>query len=956
MASEVERLVVALEAKVTQFNNALNKANRTAQTQLKRIESQFAQTNKKLTLNIGGLSAGAGAFGAALGANQIKQYADAWTEAGNKIKSTSVATGVQARSLSELNDLANKSRSGFTETVDLYTKLLRATKGVAQSEDEVAKATDIVNKAFKAGGAAASEQAAGILQLSQALGSGVLQGDELRSLRENSPLLAKAIADEFGTTIAGLKKLGAEGELTSDRVFKAILKAGPQVEKQFAATTATIADGFELVSNAATKFVGKLNDTTGAGNAVGDLLKDLATIIENFGSALDFAASVPGGKFLGWLNDVIQRFEPLHAAFNTLSDPKLGEAIEGLGKRNIAGDLAGSTKQILALFDAYRGGLETLSPDKLKAFDELRAKIAAGTVSAKEAKAAIAEIVGDDARLAAMAKAFDPLLEKLQEVVAAAKEAAGAILGISEGGRATGFAFKSASDQSNAATRKLFDDRSADAQRSSLEKEIETRTDEILAAAKAVGASITEAAARIQAQSEIASENAAKASDASTTSSMDLIKKFEGFRTQAYFDVNKYRVGFGSDTVTLSDGSIQRVTAGMTTTLAAANADLARRIQEFQAGIEGKIGADTFRGMSEQQQAALTSIAYNYGSLPDRIVEAIKTGNTETVYNAIKGLGGDNGGINQTRRSQEADLFLNGASTIDQADIKLREDHNKLIRDTIAALAEETATIGFETAAMGMSNAEREKARVIRETLLELEKQGIPITDELRAAVEAEAAARYGQVSAYDAAAAASDNLKQKQEDLLAVQEEIGGAFQDAFKGFISDLVHGKSATEALSDAVSRLADRLMDIALDQVFKAIFSGMGGGGGLLGGLLGFASGGYTGDGGTQKPAGVVHGKEFVVNARATKKNRRLLEAMNAGAPGYAQGGYVGRMAAGGGASAQPAAPTHVDARTKVINAFDAGSFLSEALNSTAGEKIMLNFVRARPGMFKSAIGG
>ncbi|TGS09320.1 phage tail tape measure protein, partial [Mesorhizobium sp. M4B.F.Ca.ET.190.01.1.1] len=112
-----------------------------------------------------------------------------WTEAGNKIAASAVVSGRSARSLDDLNKIATDTRSGLTETVDLYAKLLRATAGVAKNEQQVADATEIVNKAFKAGGAEASEQAAGILQLSQALSSGILQGDELRSIRENAPII-----------------------------------------------------------------------------------------------------------------------------------------------------------------------------------------------------------------------------------------------------------------------------------------------------------------------------------------------------------------------------------------------------------------------------------------------------------------------------------------------------------------------------------------------------------------------------------------------------------------------------------------------------------------------------------------------------------------------------------------------------------------------------------------------
>ncbi|MEG7790098.1 glycoside hydrolase family protein, partial [Listeria monocytogenes] len=87
--------------------------------------------------------------------------------------------------------------------------------------------------------------------------------------------------------------------------------------------------------------------------------------------------------------------------------------------------------------------------------------------------------------------------------------------------------------------------------------------------------------------------------------------------------------------------SIVKVTQGMTVTLEQANRDLERRIGEFQAGIKKAIGADAFNAMTEQQQAVLTSIAYNYGSLPDRIIKAIATGDAGAVYTAIKGLSND---------------------------------------------------------------------------------------------------------------------------------------------------------------------------------------------------------------------------------------------------------------------------------------------------------------------------
>ena len=246
--------------------------------------------------SLGGVVAG---VGAALGVDQIKDYADAWTEAGNELRAASEIAGVQTRSLEELNNLAADTRSGLTETVDLYSKLVRSASGVAKSENEIAIATATVNKAFKAGGATMQEQISGITQLGQALGSGVLQGDELRSLRENAPIIAQAIANEFDTTIAGIKKLGEEGKLTSDRVFKAIVDAADEVNAAFSKTNATIGDSFQQLQNRLTEYIGHMDQTYGITQTVNSILGALTNNIESVANAAAAAGVVLLAAFGG---------------------------------------------------------------------------------------------------------------------------------------------------------------------------------------------------------------------------------------------------------------------------------------------------------------------------------------------------------------------------------------------------------------------------------------------------------------------------------------------------------------------------------------------------------------------------------------------------------------------------------------------------------------------------------
>ncbi|UXT89775.1 tape measure protein [Agrobacterium pusense] len=300
MATDLERLVVQLSADVKGYQNALNRAQGITNRQARAIESRFARMNSNINASFRGMLAGSVAgIGGILGTREIVQYADAWTEAGNKIRAAATSAGVQARSLTQLKDGANEARTSFGDYVDLYARLIRSASGVAKSEQEIATATDIVSKAFKAGGASAQEQAAGILQLGQALGSGVLQGDELRSLRENAPILAQAIAAEFETTIADLKDLGAEGKLTSDRVFKAILNAQKPIEAQFKTTNATIADSFTRLNNDFTAYIGLADNSNGASAKLVEALNLLASNFSETADAVVAFSAVLIGAFTG---------------------------------------------------------------------------------------------------------------------------------------------------------------------------------------------------------------------------------------------------------------------------------------------------------------------------------------------------------------------------------------------------------------------------------------------------------------------------------------------------------------------------------------------------------------------------------------------------------------------------------------------------------------------------------
>lgn len=137
-----------------------------------------------------------------------------------------------------------------------------------------------------------------------------------------------------------------------------------------------------------------------------------------------------------------------------------------------------------------------------------------------------------------------------------------------------------------------------------------------------------------------------------------VLRELEGFKEEPYYDVNAYRAGYGSDTYTTADGQVIPVTKNSRVSREDAERDLDRRIrQEFGARARTTAGEawDTYNPL---QKAALTSIAYNYGSIPDRISDEVRSGDPQKVATAIMTLAGDNDGINRKRRIKESEMML----------------------------------------------------------------------------------------------------------------------------------------------------------------------------------------------------------------------------------------------------------------------------------------------------------
>jgi GH24 family phage-related lysozyme (muramidase) len=295
----------------------------------------------------------------------------------------------------------------------------------------------------------------------------------------------------------------------------------------------------------------------------------------------------------------------------------------------------------------------------------------------------------------------------------------------------------------------------------------------------------------------------------------------EGYRSSAYLDSdNRYRVGFGSSTTTGADGSVGTVSKGTTVNLEGAIRDLDRRIGEFQSAIKTNIGADRFNSFSPQQQAAVTSIAYNYGHLPERIVEALRHGTAAEIATAIRGLGGDRAGnlgagANRGRRNLEASTFEQanvalGANTQKQAE-DLAADQNAF-NDQIdrgnAALKQRTDELtrqaGLQGEALLLAQAQAaadEAERRLRDSFEKTNDERLKARKEALKLSEAEVAATRAAASAAVLTPQAStraqlDDLQRKVTDRTAERDSVR-ALADEMKS-IGDTTGAEKLTDSL--------------------------------------------------------------------------------------------------------------------------------------------------------------
>ena len=257
----------------------------TAQDQFSRLDARLDTLNGTLVKTAHYGTALAGAFGLVLPAlsNTVRAAigaADAVTTLKNQLKLSTSSAAEAGQAYTALFDIAQKSRVSFTELGTTFASISRAGQELGISQARLLTVTQSIGNAMAISGGSAQGMQAALVQLGQGLSSGTLRGEELNSVMEQSPRLAKALADGLGVPLGELRKLGETGQLTAEQVIVALEKAGPQLAKEIETSVMTVGQAMTVLGNAATKFVGEMDQATNASSNLAAGIKGIASAIE----------------------------------------------------------------------------------------------------------------------------------------------------------------------------------------------------------------------------------------------------------------------------------------------------------------------------------------------------------------------------------------------------------------------------------------------------------------------------------------------------------------------------------------------------------------------------------------------------------------------------------------------------------------------------------------------------
>lgn len=954
MAGSLGHLNIQLELDQVKFqsgiNNAQGRVKRFTDTTTKQLNNIERSMNSLNRVSANLFKAGIAGFGV----NQLKGFADGYTEIQNKLRLVESASISSSKGLNNVFDIALKTNQSINATSGVYQRFAQNAETLKISQAQIASLTETVSKAVAVSGASAGAADAALTQFGQALGSGILRGDEFNSVMEQTPALAKAIATGLGVTTGELRNMAKEGKLTMDVLVPALERAKESVDDQFNTRILTISAAFENLNTSAIKWIGELDKSTGASEAFAKAINEIAnhlTIVASLAAGAGVIWSV--GKIRTWIAASIQASAAMSAqaaATRNLTAAQQALTATGKGLGGALGFVGGPLGLLtlglsagVGVFLDYQQKTESARQELLSFADSL------DVTTGKLANTSAAVLDGMKAKLEQSItaqkdeiKRLEEEYEKLNRIVEQGKQIA------QQSGKAEDSAYLEALAKS---TQDLA------IKKAELAKANEklTKSEDDL---KTIIGQVPVAEFHDKLKSLLPTLDTSKVSIDSIGFSLDDLNRIFPSAESGAASVTSAVERMGAMAILVASQfnalgfSVQNALSDKATKLIERNNRQIAINKETDPAKKRKLQGEDFASSQgfEAGSAEHKEVAANY----EKLLESQNIGNGSKGGSSKKSKASKSSGGSKVdyvkqftdqlsemeRRLSEIRANAQDISVFGQ--ISQYQELNKITQD-IAANGEKYAHFGadglakfkdmaaqidaaqqsvaiaqftydngeklremqFELELLGKTRQEQELIQYNHQLDLEAARLKIGMSQENIAKLDEEIAKLKERRAVIQETenqrksnpiAGIKDGVNQIQESVGDVAGNISQITQNAFNGMsdaLTDFVlTGKADFRSLAQSI--LKDISAMIVKMMIFNAIKSAASAFGYSDGGYVGFASGGYTGDGGKYTPAGVVHRGEYVITKEATSRlGIGFLNHLNYGR-GYATGGAVGSI--------------------------------------------------------------
>lgn len=291
MANDIADLLLRIDAtteglrrELKRAEDAVTDSGKQIGDNTKKIDDNFSKMSDGVSKSLRLVGTALAAMGVSLSVKAVNDYADAWQNSTNQLKTVQKETESLSVTQDRLMSIANESRASFEATAGLYTRLTRSTESLNLTQAELIDLTETINKSFVVSGATANEANNAIVQLAQGLAAGALRGDEFNSVAEQSPILMQAIADSLNMTRGELRAFAAEGGITAEIVVNALKKASGEIDRTFSKMSATFEQNMTIARNNMLEFVGSSETVQRVSSATGRSIVALSENMDTMGN------------------------------------------------------------------------------------------------------------------------------------------------------------------------------------------------------------------------------------------------------------------------------------------------------------------------------------------------------------------------------------------------------------------------------------------------------------------------------------------------------------------------------------------------------------------------------------------------------------------------------------------------------------------------------------------------